>query len=168
MRENWWLTKGRETIWIKTKLPLKGNLIPIVQMQEKGMVWHWKINMICHFAAYELHQAERGPVLRTAPGAVWHFSPLTAWWTGSSLPGVPLNLSQGQEYWGKRADFGANPGWIQASTIHFPHWGVGAVMVPVGPFTVVKNNSVSDILCQKHCQLLKYLFKLRYLEPECK
>lgn len=40
MRENWWLTQGRETIWIKTKVPLGGNLIPIAQTRGKGIVWH--------------------------------------------------------------------------------------------------------------------------------
>lgn len=67
--------------------------------------------MICHFTAYELHQAKGGPVLRTAPSTVWHFSPLP---DCSSLPGgavfAPLNLCQGQEYWGERTDFGPNPG----------------------------------------------------------
>lgn len=33
--------------------------------------------MICHFAAYEFHQAKRGPVLRTASSTVWNFSPPT-------------------------------------------------------------------------------------------
>lgn len=77
MRENWWLTKGRETIWIKTKLPLKGNLIPIAQMQEKGIVWHCKNKHDLSFFSIWTSPGKTGSVLRTAPGTVWHFGPLT-------------------------------------------------------------------------------------------
>lgn len=117
MRENWWLTKGRETIWIKTKLPLKGNSIPIAQMQEEGIVWHCECKHDLSFFSMWTSPGKMSSVLRTAPGTGWHFSPHSDWWTGSSLPGwaafEPLNLCQGQEYWGERRDFGPNPGWIQ-------------------------------------------------------
>ena len=114
MRENWWLTEVRETRWIKTKLSLKGNLIPIVPTQEKSTVWQCENKHYLSFCSiWTLHHTKWLSVLKIASGTIWHFSPFIVI---DGLAAICLN-EQSLYWWmyvrvknigGKKVDFGPN------------------------------------------------------------
>lgn len=130
MRENWWLTEVRETRWIKTKLSLKGNLIPIVPTQGKSTVWQCKNKHNLSFCSIRmLHQTKWLSVLKIASGATWHLSPLIM------IDGLAAICLSEQYRWmcvrvkntgGKKCGFWSKPRctWIlasiQATTAYFP------------------------------------------------
>lgn len=132
MRENWWLTEVRETRWIKTKLSLKGNLIPIVPMQEKSTVWQCENKHDLSFCSiWTLHQTKWLSVLKIASGKIWHFSPLIMI---DGLAAICLNEQSlyqwmyvrvkniggwGSGFWSKSRYIWILAG-IQATTAYFP------------------------------------------------